>query len=165
MKVLELFSGTASFSKVAKERGHETFTIDNDVQHNPDMVADILALTPEMILERFGKPDVIWASPPCTTFSVASIYRYWDNGKPKNWKAERGIEIVKKTIELIKASYSILDLTTGQMGFGNTVSMFDVGNYNADNMEKFIEHLQKSIDMAIQSKTGQRVQTRVLFWR
>jgi hypothetical protein len=29
MKVLELFSGTESFSKVFKENGHETFTIDN----------------------------------------------------------------------------------------------------------------------------------------
>ena len=62
-------------------------------------------------------------------------------------------------------SYSILDLTNGQMGFGNTITLFDMSNYNADNMEKFIEHLQKSIDMAIHSKTGQRVQTRVLFFR
>lgn len=62
-------------------------------------------------------------------------------------------------------SYSILDLTTGQMGFGNTVSMFGVEQYTQDNMEKFIEDLQKSIDMAIESRTGQRVQTRVLFWR
>ena len=29
MKVLELFSGTESFSKVARKRGHQTFTIDS----------------------------------------------------------------------------------------------------------------------------------------
>jgi hypothetical protein len=102
MKVLELFSGTASFSNVAKERGHEVFTIDNDPQFNPDLCMDILEVTPELILEKFGQPDVIWASPPCQTFSVASIYRYWDKGKPKNEKALKGIEIAKKTVSLIK---------------------------------------------------------------
>jgi len=30
MKILELFSGTESFSKVARERGHVVFTVDND---------------------------------------------------------------------------------------------------------------------------------------
>ena len=29
MKVLELFAGSCSFSDVAKEYGHKTFTVDN----------------------------------------------------------------------------------------------------------------------------------------
>ena len=28
MKIIELFSGTESFSKVARERGHQTFTLE-----------------------------------------------------------------------------------------------------------------------------------------
>lgn len=99
MKILELFSGTESFSKVARERGHECFTIDNDKQFNPGLCKDIMEVTPEDIP---FKPDVIWASPPCQTFSVASIRHYWTDGKPKNEKTLHGIEIVKKTIELIK---------------------------------------------------------------
>ncbi len=99
LKILELFSGTESFSKVAKERGHEVFTIDNDPQFNPDLCKDILEVNIEDIP---FKPDVIWASPPCTTFSVASIRHYWVDGKPKNDKTLLGIKIVKKTIELIK---------------------------------------------------------------
>jgi hypothetical protein len=51
-------------------------------------------------------PDIIWASPPCTTFSVASISTHWKGGKeayvPKTEKAELGIELVKKTIDIIK---------------------------------------------------------------
>src|SRR5699024_693996 len=27
----------------------------------------------DMILEKFGKPDVIWASPDCTSYSIAAI--------------------------------------------------------------------------------------------
>ena len=102
MKVLELFSGMESFSKVARERGHEVFTVDIDKRFNPSLCKDIMEVTSEEILDKFGKPDFIWASPPCTTFSVASIYRYWDKGKPKNDKTLEGIAIVKKTIRLIK---------------------------------------------------------------
>ena len=99
MKILELFSGTESFSKVARERGHECFTIDNNSQFNPDLCKDILKVS---IKDIPFKPDIIWASPPCTTFSVASIQHYWDDGKPKNDKTLHGIKIVKKTIDLIK---------------------------------------------------------------
>ena len=42
MKILELFSGTESFSKVAKEKGHETFTIDFNPKFKPDLIIDIL---------------------------------------------------------------------------------------------------------------------------
>lgn len=102
MKILELFSGTESFSKVARERGHEIFTVDIEPEFKPDLCIDILNLSSDLIRERFGVPDIIWASPPCTAFSVASIYRYWDKGKPKNEKTLHGIAIVKKTLEIIK---------------------------------------------------------------
>ena len=81
IKILELFSGTESFSKVARERGHKTFTIDMDRSFNPDLCKDILEVT---LKDIPLKPDVIWASPPCTTFSVAAIRHYGENGKPKN---------------------------------------------------------------------------------
>ena len=32
-----------------------------------------MSVTAADILEKFGKPDVIWASPDCTTFSIAAI--------------------------------------------------------------------------------------------
>jgi hypothetical protein len=102
LKVLELFSGTASFSNVAKKRGHKVFTIDFDKTFNPDLCIDILDFDISMLPEEFKHPDIIWASPPCTTFSVASLRHYWDKGKPKNEKALKGIEIVKKTREIIK---------------------------------------------------------------
>jgi len=115
MKILELFSGTESFSKVARERGHETFTVDNDKQFSPNLCIDIMDLTQDMIP---FKPDIIWASPPCTTFSVASIRHYWDNGKPKNEKCLHGIAIVKKTIDIIKQlnpKYFIIENPRGML--------------------------------------------------
>lgn len=43
---------------------------------NIDLYEDISKLTAEEILCAFGKPDVIWASPDCTTYSVAAISKH-----------------------------------------------------------------------------------------
>lgn len=74
MKVLELFAGTRSIGKAFEARGHEVFSVEWDKQfENIDLYADIMTVTAEDILKKFGKPDVIWASPDCTTFSIAAI--------------------------------------------------------------------------------------------
>lgn len=102
MKILELFCGTKSISKVFKKAGHETFTVDNDSQHKPDLCIDILKFKIQNLPKEWRTPDVIWASPPCQTFSVASIYRYWDSyGKPKDSRTYLGLAIAKKTVEII----------------------------------------------------------------
>lgn len=72
MKVLELFSGTEHISNEFRRRGHGCFTVDwktDDERVQPSLVADIGNLTANDILARFGRPDVIWAAPDCTTFS------------------------------------------------------------------------------------------------
>lgn len=77
MKVLELFAGTRSVSKAFEAKGHQSFTIEWDKQFESiDLYADILTVTAADILEKFGRPDVIWASPDCTTYSVAAISKH-----------------------------------------------------------------------------------------
>lgn len=77
MKVLELFAGTRSVSKAFEARGHETFTVEwNKDFKSISLYADISQLTAADILERFGRPDVIWASPDCTTYSVMAISKH-----------------------------------------------------------------------------------------
>lgn len=74
MKVLELFAGTRSIGKAFEERGHEVYSIDWDTSfENIDWHVDVMQVTAEDILQRFGRPDVIWASPDCTTYSVMAI--------------------------------------------------------------------------------------------
>jgi site-specific DNA-cytosine methylase len=106
MKIIELFSGTASFSKVAKERGHDVFTIDFDKQFNPDLCIDILDFDISMLPENFRHPDFIWASPPCQKFSIMTVYRNWENKEdkyiPKTEEAKLACKIVKKTLKIIK---------------------------------------------------------------
>ncbi len=77
MKILELFAGTRSIGKAFEARGHEVYSVEWDrTFQDIDLYADIGQLTADDILERFGRPDVIWASPDCTTFSVAAISRH-----------------------------------------------------------------------------------------
>lgn len=48
-------------------------------------------------------PDFIWASPPCTGFSVASIGHHWNHDNtPKTETAKLGVLLVKKTLEIIE---------------------------------------------------------------
>lgn len=74
MKILELFAGTRSIGKAFEKRGHEVYSVDwNKDFENIDLYADISKLTANEIIEKFGKPDVIWASPDCTSYSIAAI--------------------------------------------------------------------------------------------
>lgn len=74
MKILELFAGTRSIGKAFEKHGHEVFSVEwNKDFENIDLYADIGQITAEDILERFGHPDVIWASPDCTSYSIAGI--------------------------------------------------------------------------------------------
>ena len=67
--------GTRSISKAFENRGHETYTVEWDKNfENITLYEDINNLTPQRIIKLCsGVPDVIWASPDCTTYSIAAI--------------------------------------------------------------------------------------------
>lgn len=77
MKVLDLFCGTKSIANAFEARGHEVYTIDWDECFKPTLCANIGQLTANDIIKLCGGvPDVIWASPDCTTYSVAAISKH-----------------------------------------------------------------------------------------
>ena len=102
-KVLELFAGSRSFSKIAENYGLKTYTSDFKSFDNIDQVCDIFKFNLDKCVETLGGyPDIIWASPPCTYFSVASIGHHWNSDHtPKTENAKLGVEIVKRTMEII----------------------------------------------------------------
>ena len=95
MKTLELFSGTESFSKVARERGHQTFTVDIIKQFKPNLIADLtLSQHQEIIFNDLDKykPAVVWMSPVCTMWSLSAGNTHWTKTRyPKTEKAHEGI--------------------------------------------------------------------------
>lgn len=75
MIILELFAGTRSISRAFERRGHKTFSVEWDKKFKDiDIYDDVNNITPEKVIELCGGvPDVIWASPDCTTYSIAAI--------------------------------------------------------------------------------------------
>ena len=103
---IELFSGTASFSRVALKNGCNINTYDNalsadEIVKGTHTTCDILQ---DELVEYEMQPFILWASPPCTTFSIASCSTHWTPDKePKTAKCLKGLQILEKTIYLISS--------------------------------------------------------------
>ena len=73
IKLVELYAGSCTLSTMAEERyGMEALSTDNVQYGRVKLVGDILS---DKVLRAIvaAKPDVIWASSPCTGFSIASV--------------------------------------------------------------------------------------------
>jgi len=99
MKVLELFAGSRSFSKVAEEMGMETFSSDYKEFDKIDYVVDFMDFD---INKLPFKPDIIWASPPCTSYSIAGIRFHRVNCAPYSEFAFKSDDMMVKLLQLIK---------------------------------------------------------------
>ena len=75
MKLLELFAGSRSIGKVAESMGFEVFSVDWTEYENIDLAKDIGKLE---LSDIPFVPDVVWASPDCTTYSIAAISTHRD---------------------------------------------------------------------------------------
>tara|TARA_R100001594_G_scaffold63269_1_gene97701 strand:- start:1643 stop:2260 length:618 start_codon:yes stop_codon:yes gene_type:complete len=116
MNILELFAGSRSFSNIAENLGHKTFTSDINDFDKIDYVTNILDFDVNRV--PFS-PDIIWASCPCTFFSVASIGKHWHKDHtPKTEQAKLGIKIVQKTLDIIdhfKPKYFYIENPRGKL--------------------------------------------------
>tara|TARA_Y100000389_G_C17423024_1_gene497862 strand:- start:75 stop:713 length:639 start_codon:yes stop_codon:yes gene_type:complete len=95
-KLLDLFSGSGSVTKLSKKLNYDVKSLDiTQLTGAPPITfkTDILNFNPETELKNWV-PDIIWASPPCTEYSIAKT------------RAPRDIEgankLVVKSINIIK---------------------------------------------------------------
>lgn len=107
MLVFDFFSGTGSSTEGFREKGDTVISFELDSSFEATENVDIMDLTPEYLIATYGRPDFVWASPPCTAFSVASIGHHWDNSsgtpKPRTEAARYNQLIVEHTRYLVEA--------------------------------------------------------------
>ena len=97
--LLELFSGTHSVGNVARELGWKVVSV--DIAGRATIHADVLKLN----YKTLETPDMIWASPPCTTYSIAATwYKHRDpqTATPFTEQAKHADQILRRTMQIIR---------------------------------------------------------------
>lgn len=106
LKLLELFKGTGSIGKAAHKLGFSVVSLDFDPIYTPDIETDILKWDYKKYHKDTGYvPDLIWASPPCNTFSPFAYRLKERNTKtstPYSARAKEGTAILRQTLKIIK---------------------------------------------------------------
>ena len=103
MLVFDFFAGTGSSTQAFEDAGHTVIKVELDTYFEAHE-RDIMTLTADYLIAKYGQPDFIWASPPCTAFSVASIGHHWNTDRtPKTEAASFNQLLVAHTVALIKA--------------------------------------------------------------
>lgn len=108
---MELFKGTGSVGKMAKKLGLNDVSLDLEDKYEPDILTDILEWDyKKWAKDNNFKPDFIWASPPCNTYSPL-VYqlkeRNTQTAVPYSERAKIGTKILYKTLEIIDYFKSI----------------------------------------------------------
>jgi len=103
VNVLDLFSGMGGWSQSFRDAGHPVFRIELNPAFEADAhidigdVSGVLAALP-------WTPDIILASPPCTSFTTMTMGRNWTHdGEPKTAVAIEGRRLVLATVRIIAA--------------------------------------------------------------
>jgi hypothetical protein len=105
MLIFDLFSGTGSSTQAFKDAGHTVISFELDTSFEATEHADVFNLNAADLIAKYGQPDFVWASPPCTAFSVASMGHHWGGGmrayEPKTEAAKTSQQLVAHTLKLI----------------------------------------------------------------
>jgi site-specific DNA-cytosine methylase len=99
INLLELFAGSRSIGNAAEELGINVFSVDWTPYEKIDLAIDIQQL---QIDDVPFTPDIIWASPDCTTYTIAAISTHRNGVQPKSEYAKKCDVVNMHFIDLIK---------------------------------------------------------------
>jgi len=104
INVLELFAGSRSIGKTAEKLEMNVFSVDWENFDDIDLSIDIENL---QIKDVPFIPDVVWASPDCTTYTIAAISKHRNGVEPKSDYAKKCDAVNIHFIDLINQWISI----------------------------------------------------------
>ena len=152
MKVLELFSGTHSVGKICNEKGWEVVSLD---LKGADININILDWD-----YKIYKPedfDIIWASPPCDTFSA--LRKTWIGRKLKAHGGEICTkELLQKDIDTI--GLPILRKAEEIINYLKPKYYF-IENPQTGRMKEYIDKPFYDVDYCKYSNFGYKKRTRI----
>ena len=97
--LVELFAGSRSIGKVGDELGMNVFSVDWQNFDGINLAKDIGELT---LNDVPFIPDIVWASPDCTTYTIAAISKHRNGTEPKSEYAKKCDQVNVHFIGLIK---------------------------------------------------------------
>ena len=97
-KILELFAGSRSIGNAAESLGHEVFSVDWENYEGINLAIDIENLKTKDVPFI---PDMVWASPDCTTYTIAAISTHRNGIEPKSEYAKKCDNVNQHFISLI----------------------------------------------------------------
>ena len=152
MKVLELFSGSGSVSKVCKELGYECVSV--DIEFEATHKVDIL----EFDYKQY-KPDefnIVWASPPCTYYS--SLQRSWIGKQKKTgiYTEEKHKQDLEYSDKLVRKALEIINYFKPKLWFMENPQTGTLKNRDVVKDLKYYD-----VDYCMYSDWGYRKRTRV----
>ena len=154
VRILELYSGTHSVGKVAKQKGWDVVSLDLD---NADINIDILKWDYKKDYKE-GDFDIVWGSPPCHTFSHCR--RSWIGRKIKAF----GDEIVTPEMldeDMEKNGVPLLNKTLEIIEYFKPKFWF-IENPQTSKMKNYLTHLDHyDVDYCKYSDWGYRKRTRI----
>ena len=153
MKVLELFSGTGSVGKVCKILGYDCLSLDKDME--ADIKIDIMDWNYKKYQPK--EFNIIWASPPCTSYS--HLQNCWLGRKKKD-----GIIFTKEILEenrkesdkIVKRTLEIIDYFKPDLYF---IENPQTGTLKSRDVMKDISYYD--VDYCMYSNWGYQKRTRI----
>lgn len=151
-RVLELFSGTGSVGNICKELGYEVISLD---LKGADINCSILDW--DYTIYKPGYFDIIWASPPCHTFSA--LRKSWIGRKLKQHNGEVCTpellqkDINEKGLPLLRKAEEIIEYFKPELYF--------IENPKTGRMKEYINRPFYDVDYCKYSNWGYKKPTRI----